>query len=179
MSDSKIAARYAKSLYDKASETGVLESVASDIHSLNEIANSNRDFVKFLQSPLITRQTKKATLEKIFASFNKETTRLFTLMADKSRESLIGFVGSEFTKIYNKLHGIAVASVTSAAPLDAESLSKVELYVKANTGANVVEITATVDTNLVGGMMIMFDGKIYDSSIATQIKKIKTELNIA
>lgn len=179
MSESKIAARYAKSLYDKASESGVLESVASDIHSLNEIARSNRDFIKFLQSPLITRQTKKATLEKIFSSFNKETTNLFSLMAEKSRENLIGFVGTEFTKIYNKIHGITVASVTSAAPLDADSLAKVELFVKANTGANAVEITSTVDAKLVGGMMIMFDGKIYDSSIATQIKKIKTELNIA
>ena len=37
MSDSKIASRYALSLYDKASETGVLESVATDIRSLNQV----------------------------------------------------------------------------------------------------------------------------------------------
>lgn len=179
MSDTKIAARYAKSLYDKASDSGVLESVASDIRNLNEITLSNRDFVKFLQSPLISRESKKNTLNRIFSTFNKETINLFSLMTDKSRESLIGFVGTEFAKIYNKSHGVTVATVTSAAALDADSLEKVEQFVKANTGANAVEITSKVDPSLVGGITIMFEGKIYDSSIATQIRKIKKELNIA
>jgi len=179
MSDSKIASRYALSLYDKASEDGVLESVAADIQNLNEITVANKDFIKFLNSPLITRETKKNTLSKIFSSFNKETVNLFNLMADKSRENLIGFMGTEFTKIYNKNHGITQALVTSAAPLDAKSLAQVEQYVKTNTGANSVQITTKVDASLVGGITIMFDGKIYDSSIASQINKLKSELNIA
>src|SRR5687767_11720977 len=125
MSESKIASRYAKSLYDTAMDAGTLESVAADIKNLNQISNSNRDFTRFLNSPLISRETKKATLTKIFASYNKATVNLFNLMADKSRESLIGFVGTEFTKIYNKNHGITLAEVISAGDLDQESLDKV------------------------------------------------------
>jgi F-type H+-transporting ATPase subunit delta len=179
MSESKIASRYAKSLYDKATETGALESVAADIRNLNEISISNRDFIRFLNSPLISRETKKTTLSKIFATFNKETVNLFSLMADKSRESLIGFVGAEFTKIYNRNHGITLAEVTSAAPLDKESMDKVEQFIRSKSGAKAVEIKTNVDPSLIGGMMIMFEGKLYDSSISSQIKKIKKELNIA
>ncbi|MBS3914801.1 MAG: ATP synthase F1 subunit delta [Bacteroidetes bacterium] len=179
MSESKIASRYAKSLYDKAADTGDLESVASDIKNLNLISHSNRDFNRFLNSPLISRETKKATLAKIFASFNKETINLFNLMADKSRENLIAFVGQEFTKIYNQNHGITIAVVTSATELDKDSLEKVENYVRSKTGAKKVEITTETDPSLIGGMTIMFEGKIYDSSVSGQINKIKTELNIA
>lgn len=179
MSESKIAARYARSLYDKASESGVLEKVVGDIKSLNEITKTNKDFVKFLNSPLISRQSKKSTLAGIFKNYNKETLNLFDLMTDKRRENLIGFVGAEFIHIYNRQHGITVARVTSAAPLDKDSLNQAEMFVKAKTGANAVEITSEVDQSLIGGMTIMFEGKIYDSSIASQIKKIKKELNIA
>jgi F-type H+-transporting ATPase subunit delta len=179
MSDSKIASRYALSLYDKASETGVLESVATDIRSLNQVVSENRDFTKFLNSPLISRETKKNALNKIFTGFNKETLNLFHLMADKGRENLISFVGLEFMKIYNKQNSITEALVTSAAALDANSLKQVEQYVKAKTAAKAVQLTTKVDPSLVGGMTIMFEGKIYDNSIATQINKLKKELNIA
>lgn len=179
MSDSKIASRYALSLYIKASETGVLEAVVSDIRSLNEVTSKNREFSRFLNSPLITRETKKATLSKIFASFNQETIHLFSLMADKGRESMIGSMGAEFVRIYNKNNRITVAEISSASELDSDSLNKAEQFVKASTGANTVEISTKVDPSLIGGMTIMFEGKIYDSSIATQIKKMKSELNIA
>ena len=179
MSDSKIASRYALSLYDKASETGVLESVATDIRSLNQVVTENREFNKFLNSPLISRETKKNALNKIFASYNKETLNLFHLMADKSRENLISFVGLEFMKIYNKQNSITEALVTSAVALDENSLKQVEQYVKIKTAAKAVQITTKVDPSLVGGMTIMFEGKIYDNSIATQINKLKKELNIA
>lgn len=179
MSDTKIASRYALSLYNKASEIGVLEAVVSDIRNLNAVTSQNREFSRFLNSPLITRDTKKATLAKIFASFNKETIHLFELMADKSRENLIGYMGAEFVRIYNKNNRITVAEITSASELDAESLKKAEQFVKTSTGATTVEISTKVDASLIGGMTIMFEGKIFDSSIATQIKRIKSELNIA
>lgn len=179
MSETKIAYRYAKSLFDKANDASVLKEVASDIRNLNDIVKSNRDFTQFLQSPLISRDTKKSTLRKIFGSFNKETVNLFELMTDKNREGFIGLVGIEFIKIFNRTHGITEALVTSAAPMDQESLDRVELFVKSKTGAKSVEISAKVDPSIIGGITVMFEGKIYDSSIASQIKKIKKELNIA
>jgi F-type H+-transporting ATPase subunit delta len=100
-------------------------------------------------------------------------------MADKSRENLISFVGLEFMKIYNKQNSITEALVTSAVALDENSLKQVEQYVKIKTAAKAVQITTKVDPSLVGGMTIMFEGKIYDNSIATQINKLKKELNIA
>ena len=179
MSDSKIASRYALSLYNKAADAGIVDVVVNDIRSLNKVVVENRDFSRFLQSPLISRETKKATLSKIFDSYHKDTIGLFHLMAEKGRESLIGIMGKEFIQIYNKNNGITEAVVTSASVLDDESMRKVEAYVKQRTGAVSVEMKTKIDPSLIGGMTIMFEGKIYDSSIASQIKKIKTELNIA
>lgn len=179
MSDTKIAYRYAKSLFDRATETGVIDQVASDIRNLNDLIAGSRDFKRFLQSPLISRDTKKNTLGKLFTSYHRETLNLFELMTDKNREAFIGLMGEEFMKIFNIANGITVALVTSAAPMDQESMSRVEQFVKLKTGAKSVQIRAKVDPSIIGGITVMFEGKIYDSSIASQIKKIKKELNIA
>ena len=179
MSESRIASRYAKSLYDKASESGALEAVASDIRNLNDVVKGSRDFVVFLQSPLISKEAKKATMDKIFHSFHQETKSLFHLMADKSREAYIGSVGTEFIHLYNRNHGITEAVVTSATELGKDSLSSIEQFVKAHTGAKSVNFQIHTDPKVIGGLMIMFEGRIYDSTILSQIKKIKKELQIA
>lgn len=179
MSETRIASRYALALYERAIESKSLEKVVADIRKLNEISAQNQDFVGFLHSPLISKDEKTQVLNKIFALYHAETQSLFKLMVTKNRESLISIMGVEFVKIYNKNNGITEAVVTTASALDSENLEKIEHFVKANTGANAVQIHTKTDPSLVGGLTIMFDGRIYDSSISSQIKKIKKELKIA
>ena len=107
-----------------------------------------------------------------------ESSAPFLLMVSKSRESLIGKMGAEFILIYNKHHAITEVNVTSASELDKDNLQKIEQYIKLNTNAKTVNIHSKVDPTIIGGLTIMFEGKIYDSSISSQIKKIKKELKI-
>jgi F-type H+-transporting ATPase subunit delta len=179
MSDTKIASRYAKSLYDTAVSNSKIEAVAADIRDLNEILGTSQDLNLFLQSPLISRIEKKDSLAKIFASFQIETKSLFSIMASRGREILLPLVGQQFTHIYNREHKITEAEVTSAADLDAEALKKITEIVKSATGAKEVILKCKTDQSLIGGLMIMFDGKIFDSTISSQIKKLKKELNLA
>lgn len=179
MSEVKIASRYAKSLFDQAVESGTVDNVASDIRNLNEVSAGSADFRLFLQSPLISRSVKKEALKKIFGSYHALTRDLFALMADKGREGLIAEMGHEFTRIYNKANGIAHAEVTSAVALGKDTIKKITEFVRTNTGAKEVIIDQKTDSKLIGGLTIMFEGRIYDSSVLGQINKMKKELNIA
>lgn len=179
MSDTRIASRYAKALYETAADSNKLEAVVGDIRELNAVVTGSADFNTFLQSPLIGKEAKLQSLNKLFGKFQDQTRNLFNLMATKSREDLIGNMGLEFIKIYNRNHGITEVQVTTASELDKDSLSKIEQFVKSNTGAKSVNIHTKTDATLIGGLTIMFDGKIYDSSVSSQIKKIKKELKIA
>jgi F-type H+-transporting ATPase subunit delta len=179
MSITRIAVRYAQSLYDIAKTNNVLENVVVDIRNLNKIVAESKDFNYFLQSPLIAKDKKRESLRLIFESFQKDTLNLFLLMTEKNREMYISQMGTQFIQLYNKSHSITEALVTSASALEKDSLSQIEKYIKAQTGANSVNIETRTNTDLIGGLTIMFDGKIYDSSISSQIKKIKKELKIA
>lgn len=179
MADSKIAARYAKSLFDLAISESNIDNVVADIRALNDLYSQNKEFKLFLNSPLINKDTKKEGLKKIFASFQPHTLNLFLLMTGKNRESHIGLLGREFMALYNKNQGITEAQVISAVELDEKGLLAIEQYVKANTGAKSVNIVSKIDTSIIGGLVIMFDGRLYDSSVSGQLNKIKKELKIA
>ena len=175
----RIASRYAKCLVDIASEKKQLDVVAGDIKNLLEVMAQSAELPSFLDSPLIAKKQKKETLRAIFKGFSDITLSVFDLMTDKSRENLLGEMGQSFMTIYNKANAITLAEVTSAIALDNDTLTEIDKFVKKHSGCKEVKIEQKIDTALVGGLTIMFDGMIYDSSIAGQINKMKKELNLA
>jgi len=179
MSETRIASRYAQSLYDAVSAQKNLDAVVADVRNLNTIVTESREFNQFLQSPLIAKDTKTQIFSKLFSTYQKDTLNLFLLMTRKNRESFIGNMGLQFMALYNKSHGITEATVTTANELTDDSIAKIEQFIKHSTGAKSVNIHTKIDPTLIGGITIMFEGKIYDSSISSQIKKIKKELKIA
>ena len=53
MSNPRLAARYAKSIFDFAIEKGELEKVYEDMKMLHDICKKSSDFVAILHSPII------------------------------------------------------------------------------------------------------------------------------
>lgn len=175
----RIAYRYAQSLYSKATEAGKTAEVASDMEQLLAVTDSNPDFRMFLASPIIDKKSKKEALRKIFKDCNINSLELFMLMVEKNREILLPDMAVEFTRIFNSNNGITQAEVISATKLDEDAIKQISEFVKSNTGAKTVNITVKEDQNLIGGVKILFEGKLYDNSISTQINNLKKELNIA
>jgi F-type H+-transporting ATPase subunit delta len=100
-------------------------------------------------------------------------------MISKFREAYIPAMGKVFLKQFNTKNQIVSVEVTSAVELDKTVLSQIESYVIEKTQAKSVELTTKVEKELLGGLTVEFDGKIYDNTVVTQIKKLKKELQIA
>ncbi len=179
MSDIKIASRYAKALFEQAKETKSLDAVEKDIQHLIQTCEESADFVTFLHSPLIKKVTKKEAMEKLFASYNPLTKSLLILMADKFREAYIPAMTQAFVNLNNRHNNIMVAEVSSAVDLSAKEVKAVKEYVAKQTGAKEVQLKQTIDASVIGGINIVFDGKIFDSTIASQLLKLKKDLQIA
>jgi F-type H+-transporting ATPase subunit delta len=175
----KIASRYAKCLFDIAAEKNQLDAVASDAGNLLNVVSASPELSAFLESPLFHKSKKKEVMRQMFNGFNEITLSVFDMMADKSRENFLGEMAQSFINIYNKANGITLAEVTSAIALDKDTLSGIEQFVKKHAGSKQVMITQKVNSALIGGLTILFDGRMYDSSVIGQINKMKKELNLA
>lgn len=175
----KIASRYAKCLFDIAAEKKQLDAVAGDADDILKTIAASHELQDFLESPLLHKSKKKEILRTLFKDFNDTTLAVLEMMTDKSRENLLAEMAQSYINIYNKANGITLAEVTSAIALDIDTLSGIEQFVKKHTGSKKVVITEKVDSTLIGGLTILFDGSMYDSSVIGQINKMKKELNLA
>ena len=179
MSEIRIARRYAKALFEKAHEDKAVETVVADVLNIQQACVNSQDLVVFLNSPMLRKGVKKDALSKIFASCSDLSKQLMMLMTDKNRESFIPAMADEFMVLYNKFKGITTAEVTSAVALSEQALQAVKKYVAQTSGANDVVLKQCIDPSVIGGMNIVFDGKIFDATISNQIIKLKKDLQIA
>lgn len=69
--------------------------------------------------------------------------------------------------------GTVRAAVTVAHPLDAALRRDVEAYIRKLEDATSVQITETVDPDLLGGIIIETPRKRFDASVSTQLKRLK------
>jgi len=179
MSEFKIASRYATALFTKAMEEKAIDAVVADVLVIQLACKESDDLIVFLNSPMLKKAVKKDGLAKIFASCSDLTKQLLNLMAEKNRESFIPTMTEAFVGLYNAQMGIMTAVVTSAIELSDAALDAVKKYVAQTSGANNVVLTQTIDPIVIGGLNIVFDGKIYDATLSNQILKLKKDLQIA
>ena len=168
MSVSRIAGRYAKSLLDFAQEQGKVDTILNDVKSFKE-ATGNRDLYLMLKSPIITTDKKRNVIDAIFGDrMDKVTSTFFNIILTKGREEFIPEICDEFINQYRSTQNITNAKVTSAAPLNEGTLSKIRAKIMSEMGGSTgdVEINTVVDPSLIGGFVIEIGDKLYDASVA-------------
>ncbi len=172
----RVAGRYAKSLIDLASERGNLQSVVGDIEHLNE-AMKNRDLYLMLKSPIINSDKKESIMKIIFGdSFDETTMAFINICITKGREDILPEMAEEFLAINKKMKGISTVKVTTAIPLSKDALEAIrqKLIASSDTLKN-VEIETVVNPELIGGYVLEFDDKLYDSSVAHKLESLRKE----
>ncbi|RKR81673.1 F-type H+-transporting ATPase subunit delta [Mucilaginibacter gracilis] len=175
MSELTVGARYAKSLIDLSLEENILEQVKNDMELFIDVVKQNHELYTVLRNPIISHDKKVKILEAIFgAKVSKATIAFFKIMITKSRGEVLYYTAQEFINQYNTKNNIVKALVTSATPLSAANQQQIAALVQAEIGGNIV-LQTKVDPNLIGGFVLTVGDRQVDTSIASSLKKLKTE----
>ncbi|MDP2386747.1 MAG: ATP synthase F1 subunit delta [Bacteroidota bacterium] len=168
-----VAIRYAKSLLGLAVERGLLEEVYKDMMHIREICYSNRDFVAFLESPVIKTDKKQEILTELFkGKINDLTFAFINIITEKRREGYVDDIAKAFDGEYKKHKNILSAVITSAAGIDATTRAKVMELVKATTTGE-VELTEKIDKDLIGGFVIKIGDNQVDASVSRTLNDLR------
>jgi len=171
-----VASRYAKSLIDLATEKGQLEAVYADMIQVKSICEHSREFLVFLNSPIINSDKKIAVIKAVFeGKFNPISDGFLTIVASKRRESIIPGMAASFIEQYKTQKNILTAIVTSADGLDAATKQKVLDLVKTQLNGE-VELVEKTNANLIGGFILKVGDKQIDKSVSRQLSNLKKEL---
>lgn len=176
MNQSLVAIRYAKALFNLAKEKSVLEKVYNDLVFFRELLSSSSELKGFINSPLYKPSKKKEMVKLLNQSKIESITLQFLyLVIDKKRESILPEIIQNYQDLYRKEKNIKRVLFKSPSKLDPSFYDALKRQIENSLNAQ-IELTTEQNPELLGGFVLMVDGKLMDASISNQLKQIQKRL---
>jgi F-type H+-transporting ATPase subunit delta len=168
---------YAEAMMSVAESQNLLDKFNENCNTVLQVLNDSADLQQFVDSPIVKATDKKAVIQKVFGeSVDPMMLNLIMVLVDRGRISFLAGVCRQYQVMLRKLRGDVLAEVTTAVALTEAQTSSIKDRVKAMTGANNVDITAKIEPNIVGGVIIKVGSQIIDSSLRSQLRLIGMSL---
>ena len=166
-----IAQKYSKALLEVAQESQQLEAVLAEVAAFDQVIQST-DLQAFLVDVAYSDDKKHQVIESLQNASSDIFKNFLTILVKNQRMALLPVIIKEIRHQADSLFKISDVDVTSAIALSDIQLSKLETTIKSKFDLNEVTIKNTVDTSILGGVIINARGKIIDASIKSQLTKI-------
>ena len=172
---SRAAIRYAKAIYEIADEENLINEIFNDMIRINKLNRDSSDFKNLLSNSIIDNFDKKKAILSLLEKNNSITEKLLDLLIHNKRVAIISDIANSFIQLYNKNNNIKEAIVITASPIDKDLEKKILSQIKI-PAAKSITLTNLIDSSIIGGFIIRYDGKEYNASIKQNLKNLKTEL---
>jgi F-type H+-transporting ATPase subunit delta len=178
MKSDAAARRYARALFDLAEREGALDTVGAALAATAELLDDPR-VARVLTGP-VEQTSKQDLLRTIAAKAGAPPVfrDLLLLLAERGRLPHLAAIRSVFDQLVDRRLGRARATVRSAAPLSPDAIAELARVFGRITGKQVLA-QVTVDHDLVAGMIVEIEGKVYDGSLRTQLARLRQQMAIA
>ena len=164
---------YALALFSIASEANLADKIFEELQEITDALSKNPDYVEFLHSPAISKETKLSSLNQIIpSSFTSQLKAFLAVMCKKGDLQEIFSCFDEFSQIYKEASKISVANITSAVELSSTEIEGLKKSLESKTGKRLT-LNITIDSSILGGVIAEVDGKVYDGSLKRRLDEIK------
>ena len=172
-----VSRRYAKALFALAKDSNTLQPTADQLLRLAAIA-ADATLGPVLRSPLLslTRRHELADMLARELTLADMLARFLRLLADHQRLGELPAIADRYQQLLDTEVGRVRLTVRSAAPLDAKQEADIVSTFATLTGKQVVS-RVVVDGDLLGGVVVEVEGKVYDGSVRTQLARLSQELS--
>jgi ATP synthase F1 delta subunit len=168
----EIAEVYARSLFEVAKEHDRLDEIHDELDQFADVLAENRELQVFFFSPYFSSGEKKDGVTKVIEGGNEYFVRFLQLLAEKHRLPVLFRIRREFDALWAKEQHLLEVSVTSAVDLDEETVKGIGRKIEEQTGQR-VELTASVDPDLIGGIVIRVGNKVLDASVRNRLERFR------
>lgn len=175
MNESQISVRYAKALFQSAREQQVLDRVYRDMEVLASTCKLE-EFQYMLVVPTLQPSQKISMCSQIFENrLSGISISMINLVIKNKRETYLPGIARYFRDLYRREMGVRTASLITAQKADPEALEGVRKLIRKAYDAE-VELSASVDKDVIGGFVLTIEDMRYDASVASNLRKLKKQL---
>ena len=165
--------RYAKSIFQLASEKNILNEVENNFSQLNLLMQDSVDFKKFDVNPTIQKQARLKIIESLATklNFNKIFINFLKLINEKGRFFFLEKIIKDFFSILSISKGEVIADLIIANEITEDKKNEIkkelsQLYKKD------IKLNFSIDESLISGSILKVGSKMIDNSAKSKFNKI-------
>jgi ATP synthase F1 delta subunit len=171
----EIAQVYARSLFEVAEELGLLDVIREQLGQFADALNESRDLATFFFSPYFSTEEKKDALHRAIEGAEPTFMSFLETLVERHRMPAIFRIRVRYEALWDDVNQLLPVQVTSAVELDEQTVQTIGERIGEQTGRK-VELSSSVDSGILGGIVLRVGNFILDASIRNQLNQLRKEL---
>jgi F-type H+-transporting ATPase subunit delta len=174
LENGKIAARYARALFESTVASGDVDKVAEDLNAIADVLSRVPEFTGFIENPVVPIAEKARLMKERFtASSSPWVVRLLQLLVENKRMLVFPQLVAHFNQLLNQRDNVSQAEVITAVELETELRARIQKTLETAFGFRRVELQHRVDPGLLGGMIVKLQDKVIDGSYMGRLEALR------
>ena len=170
-----LAQVYARALFQVAKERDQVDDVREQLGEFADAVEADRNLSTFFFSPYFSTEEKKEGLGKVLDGAEDIVRNFLELLLEKHRMPVIGRMRREYDALWREENKLLPVQVTSAVSLDEDTVRSIGDRISEQTGRK-VDLSATVDPDIVGGIVLRVGNSILDASIRNRLEQLRKQV---
>ena len=171
----EIAQVYARSLFEVASERGELDKIREQLGQFADALGDSRELQTFFFSPYFSTEEKKDGLRRTIDGGDETVLNFLELLTENHSMPVLFRVRRELDRLWEEANQLLPVQITSAIPLDGSVAQRIGDEIGRQTGRR-VQLTSTVDPDVIGGVVLRVGNSILDASIRTRLEALRKQV---
>ncbi|MCB9507801.1 MAG: ATP synthase F1 subunit delta [Myxococcales bacterium] len=171
---SAVADIYALALLDLTVANGTLQAVREQLDQLASLLQTSRELNVAFSNPTLTMAERERVVDALAQrlSLSKTTRSFLMVLASKGRLPAVQDIATAFGRLADERTGVLRARCVSSVPLSVTQTTRLKAMLSELTGRTVM-VSNDIDPSLLGGVRVHVAGKVYDTTVATQLQQLR------
>lgn len=167
---------YATALFSLAKHENKVEIYLKEMKEVTEVLTSSPEILETFSSYRLPKEKLYQLLDESFKKLESPSLLPFLkLLISKHMLSFIKEIANDFYTLCNDYLGIKEGIIYSVDPLSKEEIKRIESILGKRLNSQIY-LKNRIDKNIIGGVKVVLDGKIYDGSIARKVENLRNKL---
>jgi F-type H+-transporting ATPase subunit delta len=171
----EIARVYARSLFEVAKEQDKLDVVREQIGQFADALDGSRDLQVFFFSPYFSTEEKKEGLGRAVEGADPIVVNVLELLVENHRMPVMFRLRRAYDAMWEEENKLLPVQITSAVELDEAIVERIGDEIGQQTGRR-VDLTSTVDPDVLGGIVLQVGNSILDASIRNRLEQLRKQV---
>jgi len=170
-----IADVYGRSLFEAAQDADHLDVIRDQLGQFADALDADHELQVFFFSPYFSTPEKQDGLGRAVTDADDTVVNFLKLLIENHRMPVIFRVRRGFDELWLVENKRLPVQVTSAVALDASTVDQIGARIAEQTGQK-IDITSTVDSDILGGLVVRVGNSILDASIRNRLEQLRKQV---